>query len=270
MAKWRKIAVGMPPDWNTVGAEAKAPKEIVWCGNFSYADGELMVINGMMEDRIPYNNAPIYAETKYRLGRMQYISGGPGKLVLIVKPDEGVLASSFEQGEKVCCRVFLPATECLLYYPSFPRPAMRYHISKSILSACRIRDAPSLLPSTRTTQGPASLCDPKLLTRTQMYLNPEHSLHLQHVYARSGLMYPSVSDPSSPPHRTLRMRPRLDGCIAGRSQASKVQARDHSQGQSISPLSHTTPPTSKGPPVQSLALVRLLKSDIIVNPPADH
>lgn len=69
LAKWRKIAVGLPPEWTTVErGEHHTPKEIVCCGNYLHSEprdgAEMLVVKGMMGDRVPFLKAPVYAGTK--------------------------------------------------------------------------------------------------------------------------------------------------------------------------------------------------------------
>jgi hypothetical protein len=61
--------VGLPPDKSSVeGGDHHVPNEIACCGNYSHSeprdDVEMLVLRGMMGNRVPYLKAPVYSETK--------------------------------------------------------------------------------------------------------------------------------------------------------------------------------------------------------------
>merc|ERR1711934_499683 len=59
-----------------------------------------MVIKSSL-DKIPYFNAPIYLENKEKIGKIDEILGSITNVMFSVKTDEGVQASSYQDGDKV-------------------------------------------------------------------------------------------------------------------------------------------------------------------------
>lgn len=50
--------------------------------------------------KIPYFNAPIYLENKSVVGKVDEILGPMNQVYFTVKPQDGIVATSFKEGEK--------------------------------------------------------------------------------------------------------------------------------------------------------------------------
>jgi H/ACA ribonucleoprotein complex subunit 1 len=51
--------------------------------------------------KIPYFNAPIYLENKSVVGKVDEILGPMNQVYFTVKPQEGIVAASFKEGDKM-------------------------------------------------------------------------------------------------------------------------------------------------------------------------
>lgn len=70
-------------------------------GSFVHAvEGEMLCVS-LMADRIPYFNAPIYLQNKSTIGKIDEILGPINEVYFSVKMGEGMVASSFQKGDKV-------------------------------------------------------------------------------------------------------------------------------------------------------------------------
>lgn len=52
-------------------------------------------------DKVPYFNAPTFLMNKTQIGKVDEIFGPTTALMFTVKPIDGVLATSFKEGDKV-------------------------------------------------------------------------------------------------------------------------------------------------------------------------
>ena len=69
-------------------------------GTFLHAtEGELVCTS--INPKIPYFNAPIFLENKTAIGKVDEILGPLNQVYFTVKPQEGIQASSFKQGDRV-------------------------------------------------------------------------------------------------------------------------------------------------------------------------
>lgn len=50
--------------------------------------------------KIPYFNAPIYLENKTAVGKVDEILGPINQVYFTIKPQEGIVATSFKNGDK--------------------------------------------------------------------------------------------------------------------------------------------------------------------------
>lgn len=60
-----------------------------------------MLCSSLMMDKIPYFNAPIYLENKSAIGKVDEILGPINEVYFSVKMGDGMVASSFQKGDKV-------------------------------------------------------------------------------------------------------------------------------------------------------------------------
>ena len=68
-------------------------------GSFIHAcEGEILCQS--INTKIPYFNAPIYLENKSQIGKVDEILGPLNQVFFTVKPQEGIVASSFKEGDK--------------------------------------------------------------------------------------------------------------------------------------------------------------------------
>ncbi|KAG0171968.1 H/ACA snoRNP pseudouridylase subunit [Apophysomyces sp. BC1034] len=76
------------------------PAEVVAMGAFVHAcEGELVCKS--INTKIPYFNAPIYMENKTQIGKVDEILGPLNEVYFTVKPQEGMVATSFKAEDKV-------------------------------------------------------------------------------------------------------------------------------------------------------------------------
>ncbi|TFY65846.1 hypothetical protein EVG20_g5242 [Dentipellis fragilis] len=70
-------------------------------GSFIHAVEDEMLCTSLMTDKVPYFNAPIYLQNKSVIGKVDEILGPINEVYFSVKMGEGMVASSFKQGDKV-------------------------------------------------------------------------------------------------------------------------------------------------------------------------
>ncbi|EAU36524.1 conserved hypothetical protein [Aspergillus terreus NIH2624] len=69
-------------------------------GSFMHAcEGEMVCES--INPKIPYFNAPIYLENKTPIGKVDEVLGPINQVYFTIKPQEGIVASSFKPGDKV-------------------------------------------------------------------------------------------------------------------------------------------------------------------------
>ena len=68
-------------------------------GTFLHATEGELVCNSI-NSKIPYFNAPIYLENKTSIGKVDEILGPINQVYFTIKPQEGIQATSFKQGDK--------------------------------------------------------------------------------------------------------------------------------------------------------------------------
>jgi len=68
-------------------------------GSFVHAcEGEMVCES--INTKIPYFNAPIYLENKTAVGKVDEILGPINQVYFTIKPQEGIVATSFKNGDK--------------------------------------------------------------------------------------------------------------------------------------------------------------------------
>ncbi|KAI9879232.1 MAG: H/ACA snoRNP pseudouridylase subunit [Pleopsidium flavum] len=68
-------------------------------GSFLHAcEGEIVCES--VNPKIPYFNAPIYLENKTAIGKVDEILGPINQVYFTIKPQEGIVATSFKSGDK--------------------------------------------------------------------------------------------------------------------------------------------------------------------------
>lgn len=70
-------------------------------GTFLHAVEDEMLCESVMKDRVPYFNAPIYLQNKSTIGKVDEILGPINEVYFSIKMGEGMVASSFQKGDKV-------------------------------------------------------------------------------------------------------------------------------------------------------------------------
>ncbi|RDA87968.1 hypothetical protein CP532_3458 [Ophiocordyceps camponoti-leonardi (nom. inval.)] len=76
------------------------PAEVLEMGLFEHAvEGEMLCRSSNV--KVPYFNAPIYLENKTPIGKVDEILGPINQVYFTVKPQEGIVATSFKAGDKV-------------------------------------------------------------------------------------------------------------------------------------------------------------------------
>lgn len=70
-------------------------------GTFVHAVEGEMLCSSTMLDKVPYFNAPIYLQNKSVIGKVDEILGPINEVYFSIKMGEGMVASSFKQGDKV-------------------------------------------------------------------------------------------------------------------------------------------------------------------------
>ncbi|CAN0534959.1 unnamed protein product, partial [Ectocarpus sp. 12 AP-2014] len=76
------------------------PDEIVELGEFMHPCEDEMVYK-LTNSMVPYFNAGAYLDNKTKVGKVDEILGPVNGVMFTVKPDTGVNASSFKNGDKI-------------------------------------------------------------------------------------------------------------------------------------------------------------------------
>ncbi|KAJ4480456.1 Gar1/Naf1 RNA binding region-domain-containing protein [Lentinula edodes] len=77
------------------------PDTVLEMGTFVHAVESEMLCSSTMADKVPYFNAPIYLQNKSVIGKVDEILGPINEVYFSIKMSEGVIASSFQKGDKV-------------------------------------------------------------------------------------------------------------------------------------------------------------------------
>ncbi|CAK3969394.1 H ACA ribonucleo complex subunit 1 [Lecanosticta acicola] len=75
------------------------PDQVYEMGTFMHATEGEMVCESI-NPKIPYFNAPIYLENKTPIGKVDEILGPLNQVFFTIKPQEGIQATSFKNGDK--------------------------------------------------------------------------------------------------------------------------------------------------------------------------
>ncbi|KAL2866644.1 H/ACA ribonucleoprotein complex subunit GAR1/NAF1 [Aspergillus lucknowensis] len=76
------------------------PDQVLEMGTFMHAcEGEMVCES--VNPKIPYFNAPIYLENKTPIGKIDEVLGPINQVYFTIKPQEGIVATSFKPGDKV-------------------------------------------------------------------------------------------------------------------------------------------------------------------------
>ncbi|KAL9058622.1 MAG: hypothetical protein Q9162_001629 [Coniocarpon cinnabarinum] len=82
------------------GFSTGPPDTVFPLGTFMHAcESELVCAS--TNPKVPYFNAPVYLENKTAIGKIDEILGPINNVMFTVKPQDGILATSFHQGDKV-------------------------------------------------------------------------------------------------------------------------------------------------------------------------
>ncbi|KAJ4501693.1 Gar1/Naf1 RNA binding region-domain-containing protein [Lentinula lateritia] len=77
------------------------PDTVLEMGSFVHAVESEMLCSSTIADKVPYFNAPIYLQNKSVIGKVDEILGPINEVYFSIKMSEGVIASSFQKGDKV-------------------------------------------------------------------------------------------------------------------------------------------------------------------------
>ncbi|GAA5910188.1 hypothetical protein JCM8208_006753 [Rhodotorula glutinis] len=78
------------------------PAEVIEIGTFMHAVEGEMLCASTLPSKVPYFNAPIYLPTKAPIGKVDEILGPINEVYFTIKPQAGIVATSFTAGDKVC------------------------------------------------------------------------------------------------------------------------------------------------------------------------
>ncbi|KAM4060172.1 gar1/Naf1 RNA binding domain-containing protein [Hirsutella rhossiliensis] len=93
------------------------PAQVLEMGEFQHAvEGEMLCRSSNV--KVPYFNAPIYLENKTPIGKVDEILGPINEVYFTIKPQEGIVASSFKAGDKV----FIGGDKLLPLEKFLPKP----------------------------------------------------------------------------------------------------------------------------------------------------
>ncbi|PVF97771.1 Gar1-domain-containing protein [Serendipita vermifera] len=98
--------------------DAGPPDTILEMGQFMHAVEDEMLCSSVLKDKVPYFNAPIYLENKSAIGKVDEILGPINEVYFSIKMGEGMVASSFQKGDKV----FIGADKLLPLERFLPKP----------------------------------------------------------------------------------------------------------------------------------------------------
>lgn len=91
---------------------------LVEMGSFVHAVEDEMLCASLIKDKVPYFNAPIYLNNKSPIGKVDEILGPINEVYFSIKMGEGMVASSFQKGDKV----FIGADKLLPLERFLPKP----------------------------------------------------------------------------------------------------------------------------------------------------
>ncbi|KAJ5606391.1 H/ACA ribonucleoprotein complex subunit GAR1 [Penicillium lagena] len=110
----RKFSVIICECYVVFGSSADIPVEM---GTVMHAcEGEMVCES--INPKIPYFNAPIYLENKTPIGKVDEVLGPINQLFFTIKPQEGIVATSFKPGDKV----FIGGDKLLPLEKFLPKP----------------------------------------------------------------------------------------------------------------------------------------------------
>ncbi|KAG7096645.1 hypothetical protein E1B28_004061 [Marasmius oreades] len=77
------------------------PDTVLEVGSFIHAAEDEMLCSSSIPDKVPYFNAPIYLQNKAVIGKVDEILGPINEVYFSIKMGEGMVATSFQKGDKV-------------------------------------------------------------------------------------------------------------------------------------------------------------------------
>ncbi|KAJ5570517.1 H/ACA ribonucleoprotein complex subunit GAR1 [Penicillium hispanicum] len=93
------------------------PAQVFEMGSVMHAcEGEMVCES--INPKIPYFNAPIYLENKTPIGKVDEVLGPINQVYFTIKPQEGIVATSFKPGDKV----FIGGDKLLPLEKFLPKP----------------------------------------------------------------------------------------------------------------------------------------------------
>lgn len=78
------------------------PASVIEVGTYMHAAEQDMVCKSTLQNQqIPFFNTPAYLENKQKIGMIDEIFGAINDVMFSIKPDGGIKATSFKEGDKV-------------------------------------------------------------------------------------------------------------------------------------------------------------------------
>ncbi|KAJ5574698.1 hypothetical protein N7450_008597 [Penicillium hetheringtonii] len=94
-----------------------SPAQVLEMGTVMHScEGEMVCES--INPKIPYFNAPIYLENKTQIGKVDEVLGPINQVYFTIKPQEGIVATSFKPGDKV----FIGGDKLLPLEKFLPKP----------------------------------------------------------------------------------------------------------------------------------------------------
>ncbi|KAH9466641.1 hypothetical protein MJO28_000743 [Puccinia striiformis f. sp. tritici] len=100
------------------GFDNGPPAEVLEMGSFVHAVEGEMLCSSTNGSKVPYFNAPIYLANKTTIGKVDEILGPINEVYFTIKMSEGMVASSFNSGDKV----FIAGDKLLPIERFLPKP----------------------------------------------------------------------------------------------------------------------------------------------------
>ncbi|KAL4064335.1 Gar1/Naf1 RNA binding region-domain-containing protein [Scleroderma citrinum] len=107
------------------------PDTVLEAGSFLHSVEDEMFCASLIPDKVPYFNAPIYLQNKSVIGKVDEILGPINEVYFSVKMQEGMVASSFQKGDKV----YIGSDKLLPIERFLPKPKTIGIYIQGILSA---------------------------------------------------------------------------------------------------------------------------------------
>lgn len=102
------------------------PDTVLEMGTFVHAVEDEMLCSSLLPDKVPYFNAPIYLQNKSVIGKVDEILGPINEVYFSIKMGEGMVANSFQKGDKV----YIGSDKLLPIERFLPKPKVAGGVTK--------------------------------------------------------------------------------------------------------------------------------------------